>query len=100
MALDVWQSFADLNFDYHFEIKQKKDKIGKQEEYLKKMNTLRDKGKLSKRRLRELKEKEAVLEKMKQGQKKKDQNIAKVVQKELEETKAVLGDSKTKKTAK
>jgi hypothetical protein len=98
----IWELFSDIKFDYEQEIDQKVSKIKKQDEYLEKMKKLKETKKLSKRKLNELKEKEKLNERLKMKEEKKNEKkqLHKTALKEMDETKAVVDNKKTKNTAK
>ena len=60
--VDIWEAYSKLFFEYQEELVDKHKKIKKQEDYIGKLVELKNKGVLSKRRLRELKSKEDLLE--------------------------------------
>lgn len=99
---DIWQSFADLKYDYAHEVSDRKKKIKKQSEYLEKMKKLKGEGKLSKRRLKELENKLEILDKMKFKNQKieKDKEMRRQLRKELKMGEAIVAEGKVKKISK
>lgn len=95
----VWQAFCDTVFVYDGQQEAPKDKLTKEEENIKRLSDLKAKGKLSKKKNKELTQ---MIGEMKKKAKPKgdeaDKRLHKAIREELKESNAVVGDKKIQKT--
>lgn len=97
----IWQAFCDIDFVYDEDKERPKDAHTKEEENIQRLNELKRKGKLSKKKQKELSK---MISDFKNKKKPKndeiDKRIHKVVREELKESSAVISDKRTNKTGK
>ena len=95
----IWQAFCDTEFNYDDQREQPKDELTKEEENIKRLNDLKNKGKLSKKKQKELSKMVSTLKnKKKQNKDETDKKLHKAVREELKQSTAVVSDKKTQKT--
>lgn len=95
----IWTAFCDIEFVYDEQRDKPKDQLTKEEEHIQRLNELKSKGKLSKKKQKELSK---MVSDFKNKKKSKpddtDKRIHKAVREELKASNAVLSENKTQKT--
>lgn len=94
----IWQAFCDIEFAYDDQREQPKDAATKEEEGIRRLNELKAKGKLSKKKQKELSRMvSAFKNKKKPKNDELDKKLHKAMRAELKESSAVVSDSKTQR---
>ena len=95
----IWQAFCSLEFVYDEQRETPKDNFTKEEERVKRMNELKLKGKLSKRKQKELSSMTNDLKKRKKPTgDEADKRLHRAITEELKQSSAVVGEKKLQKT--
>lgn len=91
----IWQAFCDIEFIYEDQTEKPKDELTKEEEQIKRLVDLKNKGKLSKKKQKELSKMQATFKNKKKPKgDDMDKKIHKAVREELKESNAVISTKK------